>query len=152
MFDHYDVVGLAGCVDPKIQHPALWHIMGGDMGNLRGTVVHAVKGSDQVLGCHENAVHATAFGPTPSRVVLIDGLFIAVNTKMIKEKGIKFDTSNPCIAHHYDLDFSLQCHKAGLKVGVWPIHVIHDSPGLTSLNDKQWKMGNDWFLNKWKTK
>ena len=35
----YDIIGLAGCIDPKIKSPALWHLMA-DRDNWRGYVAH----------------------------------------------------------------------------------------------------------------
>lgn len=142
-FEEYDVVGLAGCKNPRIQHPALWHIMAGGMGsgNLYGKVWHYSPDMQ-----HRGP---TEFGPTPERVAMIDGLFIAINREKVDEKQVRFDESNPAIAHHYDLDFSLECNKAGLKIGVVPIEVTHASPGLRSLEEPMWVAGNKWFLNKW---
>jgi hypothetical protein len=45
----------------------------------------------------------------------------------------------------------MQCHKAGFKVGVGDILVTHNSPGLESFNE-EFNKGQEWFLNKWKTK
>jgi hypothetical protein len=140
-FDQYDVVGLAGTTGPlNIKPPALWHIMGGPRENFRGSVAHYAN---------DKQCYSTSFGLTPDRVLLIDGLFMAVKVKTLLDKGIKFDESNPARFHFYDLDFCLQCNQAGLKIGVWPIWCIHNSPGLKEYTPEFLK-GQEWFINKWK--
>ena len=140
-FEKYDVVGLAGTTGPlDIKPPALWHIMGGPRENFRGSVAHYAN---------ETQCYSTSFGLTPDRVLLIDGLFMAVKVKTLLDKGIKFDESNPARFHFYDLDFCLQCNQAGLKIGVWPIWCIHNSPGLMSYTPEFLK-GQEWFINKWR--
>ena len=49
------------------------------------------------------------------------------------------------------VNYSMQCNKAGFKVGVGDILVTHNSPGLESFSEEFIK-GQEWFLNKWKTK
>ena len=141
LLQEFDIVGVAGTTQVKLQSPALWHIMGGGFGsgNLHGAVAH---GSEKVK-------NMTAFGPYPKRVVLLDGVFLAISSKVFKK--IKFDETCPSKWHFYDLDYSMQCHKAGFKVGVGDILVTHNSPGLTSFTE-EFNKGQEWFLNKWKTK
>lgn len=142
-FKKYDVVGLAGTTGPlDIKPPALWHIMGGPRENFRGSVAHYAN---------DVQCYSTSFGLTPDRVLLIDGLFMAVKVKTLLDKGIKFDESNPARFHFYDLDFCLQCNQAGLKIGVWPIWCIHKSPGLKEYTPEFLK-GQEWFINKWGNK
>jgi hypothetical protein len=139
----YDVVGLAGTTGPlNIKEPALWHIMGGPRENFRGSVAHYTN---------DTQCYSTSFGLTPDRVLLIDGLFMAVKVKTLLDKGIKFDESNPSRFHFYDLDFCLQCNQVGLKIGVWPIWCIHKSPGLREYTPEFLK-GQEWFINKWSNK
>ena len=121
----YDIVGLAGGINPRITEPALWHIMCGGFNStdLRGAVAHTFQ---------EKTIIMTSFGPTPSRVALLDGLFISVNTKKIKEVNWKFNENYTF--HHYDIASSIDANKKKLKLGVTPIWVIHKSPGLLDPN------------------
>lgn len=121
----YDIVGLAGGINPRVTEPALWHIMCGGFNstNLRGAVAHTFQ---------EKTIIMTSFGPTPSRVALLDGLFISVNTKKIKEVNWKFNENYTF--HHYDIASSIDANKKKLKLGVTPIWVIHKSPGLLDPN------------------
>ena len=142
LFKKYDVVGCAGSKEVNLRPPALWHLMGGGFGssNLHGAVAHLdSKGKKRM----------TPFGSYPNRVVIIDGVFMAIKRKVFQK--IRFDESCPSKWHFYDLDYSMQCHKEGFKVGVGDIIVTHNSPGLESFNE-EFNKGQEWFLNKWKTK
>lgn len=136
----YDIVGLAGGVNPKITEPALWHIMCGGFNstNLRGAVAHPLQ---------EKTILMTSFGPTPSRVALLDGLFISVNTKKIKEVSWKFNENYTF--HHYDIASSIDANKKKLKLGVTPIWVIHKSPGLLDPNSSVFLSSQEKFIQEY---
>lgn len=136
-FKQFDIVGLAGGIDPKIQHPALWHIMC-ERQNHRGFVAHP---------CNQTQLMVTSFGPSPSRVVILDGLFLAVNLKPALEKQWKFNENYSF--HHYDISSCIDAHRKGLKLGVWPIYAVHTSPGLLSIEDKMWAESNKKFLEEY---
>lgn len=135
--EQYDIVGLAGGSDAAIRQPCLWHIMC-PRETHRGSVSH--------VNFADNSTYVTNFGPQ-GRVLILDGLFLAFKPKKIFDLGIKFDETVPCIAHFYDIDFSLTCNKHQLKLGTTNIKVVHSSPGLRSYT-KEWLEGQDWFLNK----
>jgi len=141
LFKKFDIVGCAGTTEVKLQTPALWHIMGGgfNSGNLFGAVAHGTQDDK----------HMTSFGSYPKRVVLLDGVFLAIKKKVFEQT--RFDEDCPAKWHFYDLDYSMQCHKSGSKLGVGDILVTHNSPGLTSFTE-EFNQGQEWFLNKWKTK
>jgi len=138
LFDTFDLVGVAGTKHLEIKSPCLWHIMGGGFrsGNLHGLVQHL----DEV-----GVKHPSDFGPVPQRVLMIDGVFMALNRKCMET--IRFDESNPAGFHFYDLDFSLSAHQKGLKVGVGDILITHASPGLREFTP-EWIAGDKWFLEK----
>lgn len=136
----YDVIGVAGCINPKIIDRNLWHWMAGDVSNCRGIAGHPTS---------IDSFHVTSFGPTPSRVAIIDGVLMAINVHNIIESGARFDEQ--FMFHHYDIDFSLTCNKKGLRIGVWPILINHQSPGLKEFDDK-WNISNQKFITKWKNK
>ena len=141
LFKKFDVIGCAGSTEASLKLPALWHLMGGGFGsgNLHGAVAHG----------DEEQKHMTAFGVYPKRVVLLDGVFLAIHRRVFEK--IRFDEDCPSKWHFYDLDYSMQCHKAGFKLGVGDILITHNSPGLTSFTD-EFNKGQEWFLDKWKTK
>lgn len=139
LFNCYDLVGVAGTSKITLQSPALWHLMGGgfDGGKLHGLVNHSMDDGE--------TFHPTYFGQFPSRVLMIDGVFMALNRNCIEKA--RFDENIPSRFHFYDLDFSLSCHKKGLSVGVGDIRLTHLSPGLREFT-QEWIDGNDYFLNK----
>jgi len=136
----FDVVGVAGGLNPKLVEKNLWHWMMGRE-NYRGIAAHTHPDGGMFL---------TNFGQTPSRVTLLDGVFLAFNTGKIKKSGARFDKQ--FLWHHYDIDFSLTCNYNKLKLGVWPILIYHESPGLRDLDDKSWNNSNQKFINKWQSK
>lgn len=138
-FDKFDMFGVAGATECKLEKPALWHIMGGgfNSGNLHGAVAH-LNGDMKGM---------TSFGPYPHRAVMIDGVFMAISSKVFKK--IKFDEKCPSKWHMYDLDYSMSAHKAGFKVGVSDILITHASPGLREFTPEVEK-GHDWFIGKYK--
>ena len=136
-FKDYDIIGLAGAKNIQMKEPALWHLMCG-MEAWSGIVAHP-EGATQVK--------STYFGPTPSRCLVLDGLFLAIKVTSITD-DIRFDENIPGIAHHYDIDFCLQANKHKLKLTTWPIWAVHQSCGLSNF-DGQFINSQKYFLNKW---
>jgi Glycosyltransferase like family len=134
----YDIIGLAGGVNPIIKSPALWHLMCGGFhgGNLRGFAGHISPDSEKVS--------ITNFGPTPDRVAIVDGAFMSVNIKRAEQVGWQFNENYTF--HHYDLSSCLDANKKKLKVGVVPILTYHASPGLLDINDKTFNENQKKFL------
>jgi hypothetical protein len=130
-----DIIGLAGCLNPKIKKPALWHLMS-DQKDWRGYVAHTT--------IKEGVINMTSFGPTPSRVAVIDGLFIGVNLKTVLDSKWKFNENFSF--HHYDIASCIDANKLKLKVGVIPINVVHDSAGLKDYNDESYQESEKKFL------
>lgn len=134
----FDIVGVAGGINPVIKAPTLWHIMCGP-GHLRGGAGH--------FSPDMKTISVTSFGKMPSRVALLDGLFIAVNTKKILEVGWKFNENYDF--HLYDLASCLDANLAGLRMGVLPIHLTHKSPGLSDINDPCFQRNQAKFLQEY---
>lgn len=137
----FDIVGLAGGVNPRIQELALWHLMcGGFNGNnLRGAVAHPCNDHGQIF--------MTSFGPTPARVTVLDGLFLSINTEKARKVGWKFNENYTF--HHYDIASCLDANSKKLKLGVAPIWVVHKSPGLLNTNDKIFTTSQEKFLKEY---
>jgi hypothetical protein len=84
------------------------------------------------------------FGPSPSTVKLLDGVFIAAQAGRLQESTVRFD---PRFAYHfYDLDFCRQCEAAGLTMGTWPLSVSHASFGSWS---GSWQDSCALYRQKW---
>jgi hypothetical protein len=135
----YSLIGLAGGLNPRLIDPALWHVMV-DRNQQRGEVAHPAGNNNQTM--------TTSFGPTPSRVAIMDGLFIAVHMPSVSKTDWKFNENYTF--HHYDISSCIDANRKGLKLGVYPIHVIHSSPGLLSIHDKRWSTSNEKFLEEYK--
>lgn len=133
------ITGVAGASKIEINYPSLWNTMG-DPKSFKGSLHHLT----------DDKMHyfSTPCGIRPAKTVLLDGVYMCVNTKLYIEHRIKFDEQFKF--HHYDLDISLQAVKAGFDIGVGNFNIAHESHGLTSLNDKNWQESNDLFLKKWK--
>lgn len=147
LFDQYDLIGVAGSSRIQIESPALWHLMGGgfDSGHLHGCVQHL---SDIICPSTDGKIHyskpRTEFGPYPHRVVVIDGVFMAMKPIIMEE--VKFDEECPSYYHFYDIIMSQRAHTQGFKVGVGDILITHESPGLREFT-KEWQAGQDFYLN-----
>lgn len=137
----YDIVGLAGSSSIEVKKPCLWHLMS-DPAAMSGCVSHPTNNSSQ-LG-------VTSFGPWPKRCLIVDGLFMAVNLKNVLEAGWKFNESFKF--HHYDMSSCLDANKMKLKIGTFPIHVTHASPGLRDINDKNFQQSQNIFYDKYRNK
>jgi len=136
-FNRFDMFGVAGATECKLEKPVLWHLMGGGMGssNLHGAVAHL----------QDNAKGMTSFGPYPHRAVIVDGVFMAIKREVFEK--IRFDEKCPAKWHMYDIDYSMSAHKAKFKVGVSDVLITHASPGLREFT-LEFEKGQDWFINK----
>lgn len=129
----FDIVGLAGGSSVEIKSPALWHLMTAQE-TWSGIVAHKFP---------DGYTRSVTFGPTPKRCLIMDGLFLAVNTEKILAKGLWFDPNYNF--HHYDIQFGLDANGLGLKGGTWPIWCVHSGLGDSYKTDA-WKESEKHFL------
>lgn len=131
-FEMYDIVGLAGSKACNINSDmTAWHLMC-NRDDMVGEVAHS----------KDKKVWTTCFGPTESRALILDGLFLAVNVSKLLDTGTKFDENFGF--HHYDITFCLNANKNKLKMGVYPIRVIHFGLG-DSMISEEWNKSNELF-------
>jgi hypothetical protein len=123
-FEKFDIVGLAGSKKCDLSKPPAWHLMS-DRNEHVGEVAHS----------HNKMIWTTCFGPTNSRALLLDGLFLAVKTNKLLETNTFFDENFKF--HHYDITFCLKANQNKLKLGVAPIRVTHFGLG-DSMNTPEW--------------
>lgn len=135
--ESFDVVGLAGGSSPKITPPCLWHLMC-SRDTYRGRVSHVNE--------DKKGTFVTDFGEQ-GRVLILDGVFLAFNSKKLYDAGVKFDETNPAKFHFYDIDFCLTCNSKKLKLGTTYIDLVHNSHGLKKYTD-EWLSGQAWFMQK----
>ena len=125
----YDVTGLAGAKMFNKDVPKLaWHLAAPREMQV-GEVAH----------CHEGKVWTTVFGPTKSRALTLDGLFLAVKPKVLREKGLEFDKNFNF--HFYDLAFCMRANQKRVTCGVLPIRVVHHGLGDSMLTE-DWEQSN----------
>ena len=135
----FDLVGVAGnrhllpghstwCLNPRDGSF--------DLTNLVGAIRH---GSPQ---------HSTlsTYGPSPAEATLLDGVFLAARAGVLQQAGVRFD---PDLAFHfYDLDLCRTALVAGLRLGVWPLPLIHASAG--NISSASWQADLALYRHKWK--
>lgn len=136
----FDIVGLAGNRRRVPGQPG-WgmtdeKLTAEQRGNLSGIVAHG-KGFP--------AETVNVFGPPGQRVALLDGLFLAVRSRTLQSKSLRFDERFDF--HFYDLDFCREAEQAGLAMGTWPIAVVHESRG--GYVSDSWRQGYERYLEKW---
>jgi len=135
----FDLVGVAGNRHLLPGHNA-WCLnsLSGrlDLTDLVGAIRH---GSPQ---------HSTlsTYGPSPAEATLLDGVFLAARAGVLQQAGVRFD---PDLAFHfYDLDLCRTALVAGLRLGVWPLPLIHASAG--NISSASWQADLALYRHKWK--
>lgn len=136
----FDIIGLAGN-KRRISRQPSWAFIDDKFTwdtpeNLTGMVGH---------GSGIPHYKLSIFGQSGQTVKLLDGLFIACYSMTLLSNDIRFDE---CFDFHfYDLDFCRQAEEKGLKMGTWPISVVHESGG--AFGNDAWRRGYSRYLKKW---
>lgn len=89
--------------------------------------------------------HPSQFGPTPAPAQLLDGVFLAARAGTLQQADVRFDPQFEF--HFYDLDLCRTALAAGLRLGVWPLPLIHASSGAAG--SASWQIGLDHYRRKW---
>ncbi|QGZ55924.1 O-linked N-acetylglucosamine transferase family protein [Paraburkholderia acidiphila] len=136
----FDVVGLAGNLRRVPRQPA-WAFATPDLQwderkYLSGTVGHG-KG----FPCNI----ASTFGPSGQECKLLDGLLLIADSDTLVKSGLSFDEQFKF--HFYDMDFCRQAERKGLRMGTWPISVVHESGG--AFGTPSWHEGYGQYLRKY---
>jgi Glycosyltransferase like family len=137
----FDIVGLAGNRRRVPRQPG-WAFVDEKLtldkrAHLSGTVAHGRGFPPEIV---------EVFGPSGQRVTLLDGLFLAVRSETVAARSLRFDERFEF--HFYDLDFCRQAERAGLRMGTWPISVVHESAG--DFASDRWRRGYEVYLEKWR--
>jgi GT2 family glycosyltransferase len=137
--DHFDVVGLVGSKRRLPNQPS-WFFHDTsftvDRTHLSGVIAEG-KSLPQ-----DNVSY---FGPSGVEVMLLDGVMLWADSEDLHETGLRFDEQFRF--HHYDMDFCRSAEKMGLRMGTWPLSVMHQSGG--SFNSPSWRLSYEKYLLKW---
>lgn len=129
----YSITGLAGAKTfNKARSKLAWHLAA-DKSGFVGEVAHIDK---------TGSVWTTLFGPTNSRALTVDGLFISCKVWELNEKKLLFDENFSF--HFYDIAFCMRANEKKVTCGVLPIRVIHSGLGDSMLT-KEWEEANEAF-------
>lgn len=142
----FDLLGVAGnarrqtgqvtwYMPPGQWRDGQWTVSGFDHPHLRGAIFHGQPGQGE----------PSNYGPAPAPVQLIDGVFMAARTDVLRQHRLRFD---PALGFHfYDLDFCRSAEAAGLRLGVWPLAITHQSSGQ-SVQSPAWERSCRLYLQK----
>lgn len=149
-FRHFDVVGLAGSRSEDVSEPSWALRFDSDImplgwqehGLFAGAVSHHLTPlPDSRMPEPELGI----YGPLTSPCTLLDGLFLALRTRGVKNAGVRFDPRFDF--HHYDIDFCRSATEKKLSLGTWPILVTHASGGAFATEAFRASAKN--YLRKW---
>lgn len=137
----FDIVGLAGNKRRAPNQPA-WAFIDekftwDKLENLSGVVGHGKCFPPSKLN---------VYGPPGQEVKLLDGMLLATYSETLIKNNIRFDERFDF--HFYDLDFCRQAELANLKMGTWPLSVVHESIG--DFGSEGWINGYQAYIDKWK--
>lgn len=139
----FDIVGLAGNTR-RLPKQSAWAFVHDSKNqrkwdspeHLSGVVAHGKAFPPDIW---------SVFGPSRQKVMLLDGLLLAVKYQSLTESGLRFDPQFRF--HFYDMDFCRQAEKLGLSCGTWDICVMHESGG--KFGEDEWLNAYQTYLKKW---
>jgi protein O-GlcNAc transferase len=134
----FDLVGVAGRAHGPDAVQAWWlrpDGTGWDHPHLVGRIWHGTP----------EAPRLQAYGPSPAAAAVLDGVFLAGRAGVLRCAGLRFDPQLPF--HFYDLDCCRSAAQAGLRLGVWPLELIHSSNGAAL--SPTWKASAVLYRQKW---
>lgn len=135
----YAITGLAGAKSfNKHADKLAWHL---------AAEKHAYVG--EVAHCNtQGEVWTTQFGPTKSRALILDGLFLSCKVNELVDKELYFDEDFDY--HFYDIAFCLRANEKHITSGVLPIRAIHFGLGDSMLTP-EWEEAQQKFKTKYCT-
>lgn len=137
----FDIVGLAGN-RRRAPGQASWMYLNGEFTRDRDENLSGVIGHGEGF---PNLIELSVYGPPGQQVALLDGVMLAVRSEALLETGLRFD---PCFTFDfYDMDFCRQAELRGLRMGTWPISIIHGSAG--NLGGEAWRAAYLQYLVKY---
>jgi hypothetical protein len=142
----WDITGLAGASQFQIQDKNLWHVCA-PRESFSGSVTHplAQQQGNQVIVDPTKRL-STLFGPWNLRCLVLDALFMCINVEKALEADFCLDED--FTFHHWDISSCLLANEKKLKMGTYPIFVVHHGLG-NSFMTPEWEESNKKFKEKW---
>jgi hypothetical protein len=138
----FDIIGLAGNKRRVPRQPGWLHIddkfTRDAPENLSGVVSHGKAWPAQGINY---------YGPPGVEVKVMDGLLLAAHSETLRSQRVLFDETFDF--DFYDLDFCRQAERRKLRMGTWPIQVMHESDG--AFGSPSWRRGYEKYLAKWQS-
>jgi GT2 family glycosyltransferase len=92
-----------------------------------------------------NLKELSIYGEPCQECKLLDGVLLAVRSKTLLERGLRFDKRFKF--DFYDLDFCRQAEQRGISMGTWALSIIHGSAG--KLGSTRWRSAYREYLEKY---
>ncbi len=136
----FDIIGVAGNIRRLPSQPS-WKFIddqwtADNARHLSGAIAHGT-------GWPPDRV--SYFGTIGREVKLLDGVLLAARSEMLLSRDVWFDEQ--FAFNFYDLDFCRRAEKQGLRMGTWPIPIIHESGG--NFDKPAWRDAYARYLRKW---
>jgi GT2 family glycosyltransferase len=136
----FDIVGVVGNVRRLPNQPS-WRFIDVQMTfdeakYLSGAIAH---------GAGWPAQRVSYYGTIGREVRLLDGVLLAARSEVLLSRDVLFDEQFDF--HFYDLDFCRQAERQRLRMGTWPIPIVHESGG--GLGGPAWTQNYTRYLAKW---
>lgn len=145
--EQFDVVGIAGASSQNYipnNRPIAWHLCLENPQDGRGFVSHFIP--KDFSNFSSSYINSAYFGPTPSSVVFIDGLFMSFKVDKFKNHNLLLD--DRFTFHFYDMQLCAELMRNKYTIGVWPIFCIHHGLGNFK-DDPLWHTLETEFKNKY---
>ena len=138
--EYFDVVGVVGGLS-RVPKQSKWlndnpNYIADKFTNQSGVIGHGTSFPPSTLNL---------FGPPRQKVMLLDGLLLASESKTLIENNLRFDERFKF--HFYDLDFCRQAEIKNISCGTWDLSLIHESGG--DFVSEEWNLSYQKYLEKW---
>jgi len=137
----FQIVGLAGN-RRRVSGQASWMYLDGQFtrdnyDNLSGVIGHGAS----FPGLRQLSI----YGAPGQEAKLLDGVMLAARSQLLIQRELRFDPRFQF--DFYDMDFCRQAEARGIRMGTWPISIIHGSAG--KLGGPGWRSAYADYLAKY---
>ncbi len=130
--DRVGFIGVAGT--DYLNRTGIWW---NDQKRLLGSVFHGHDVASSRYDC---------FGPTFGCAVVLDGVFLAIKGRVLKQIDLRKPESFYADWHYEDMHYTFQAHKLGFTNLVVPLQILHRSIGHL---DEAWEKSRRAFVKEY---